>query len=185
VLRQFTDLNMSKRPGRNDPCPCGSGRKYKNCHLDKDERPVAYETPPDVAARLKAHMREEATRRDRLGNVRPLITAIHQGHRIIAVGSRVYFDKRWRTFTDFLFFYIQDVMDREWWQDQSTKAAGERHPLLAWRAHVVALSKTLPREPVCGESLISSAFWNSPCTGECATRRSGYRCKWRSFQTMT
>ncbi|WP_369126992.1 SEC-C metal-binding domain-containing protein [Paracoccus liaowanqingii] len=21
----------SKRPGRNDPCPCGSGRKYKQC----------------------------------------------------------------------------------------------------------------------------------------------------------
>ena len=20
------------RAGRNDPCPCGSGRKYKNCH---------------------------------------------------------------------------------------------------------------------------------------------------------
>ena len=23
--------------GRNDPCHCGSGKKYKNCHLDKDE----------------------------------------------------------------------------------------------------------------------------------------------------
>jgi hypothetical protein len=22
---------MSK-PGRNDPCPCGSGKKYKHCH---------------------------------------------------------------------------------------------------------------------------------------------------------
>lgn len=21
-----------KQPGRNDPCPCGSGKKYKNCH---------------------------------------------------------------------------------------------------------------------------------------------------------
>ncbi len=25
------------RPGRNDLCPCGSGRKYKQCCLDKDE----------------------------------------------------------------------------------------------------------------------------------------------------
>jgi hypothetical protein len=24
-------------PGRNDPCPCGSGRKYKQCCLQKDE----------------------------------------------------------------------------------------------------------------------------------------------------
>ena len=23
--------------GRNDPCPCGSGKKYKKCHLEKDE----------------------------------------------------------------------------------------------------------------------------------------------------
>jgi hypothetical protein len=25
------------RPGRNDPCWCGSGKKYKKCHLDADE----------------------------------------------------------------------------------------------------------------------------------------------------
>ena len=25
--------NSSDRVGRNDPCPCGSGKKYKNCHL--------------------------------------------------------------------------------------------------------------------------------------------------------
>lgn len=25
------------RVGRNDPCPCGSGRKYKRCCLEKDE----------------------------------------------------------------------------------------------------------------------------------------------------
>ena len=24
-----------KKPGRNDPCPCGSGKKYKNCHGKK------------------------------------------------------------------------------------------------------------------------------------------------------
>jgi len=27
-----------KKIGRNDPCPCGSGRKYKNCCLRKDQR---------------------------------------------------------------------------------------------------------------------------------------------------
>ena len=26
-----------KNVGRNDICPCGSGRKYKKCHLLKDE----------------------------------------------------------------------------------------------------------------------------------------------------
>jgi hypothetical protein len=28
----------ARRPGRNDPCQCGSGRKYKKCHLRDDER---------------------------------------------------------------------------------------------------------------------------------------------------
>lgn len=26
-----------KRPGRNEPCHCGSGKKYKHCCLVKDE----------------------------------------------------------------------------------------------------------------------------------------------------
>lgn len=26
---------MATTVGRNDPCPCGSGRKYKNCCADK------------------------------------------------------------------------------------------------------------------------------------------------------
>ncbi len=28
---------MTPRAGRNDPCPCGSGKKYKKCHLPIDE----------------------------------------------------------------------------------------------------------------------------------------------------
>lgn len=24
-------IHVGKKPGRNDPCPCGSGKKYKNC----------------------------------------------------------------------------------------------------------------------------------------------------------
>jgi hypothetical protein len=29
---------VSPRVGRNQPCPCGSGKKYKYCHLGNDER---------------------------------------------------------------------------------------------------------------------------------------------------
>ena len=25
-------VHVEKKAGRNDPCPCGSGKKYKNCH---------------------------------------------------------------------------------------------------------------------------------------------------------
>jgi preprotein translocase subunit SecA len=28
-----TIRNVGSKVGRNDPCPCGSGKKYKNCHM--------------------------------------------------------------------------------------------------------------------------------------------------------
>ena len=61
------------RPGRNDPCPCGSGRKYKQCCLEKDEAALrealakaaalSPEPAPDVpaprAARPPKHKTEQ------------------------------------------------------------------------------------------------------------------------------
>lgn len=31
------DRKIKQKTGRNDPCPCGSGKKYKKCCMDKDE----------------------------------------------------------------------------------------------------------------------------------------------------
>lgn len=28
---------MASKPNRNEPCHCGSGKKYKNCHYEKDQ----------------------------------------------------------------------------------------------------------------------------------------------------
>ena len=30
--------SMVTKPGRNDPCTCGSGKKYKKCCLEKDQQ---------------------------------------------------------------------------------------------------------------------------------------------------
>ena len=53
------DKTAVARLGRNEPCHCGSGRKYKQCCLDKDESETriahakaaaeAPESPPDAA----------------------------------------------------------------------------------------------------------------------------------------
>jgi preprotein translocase subunit SecA len=32
--------NRGERVGRNDPCPCGSGKKYKNCCLRKESEVI-------------------------------------------------------------------------------------------------------------------------------------------------
>jgi len=39
------------RVGRNDPCPCGSGRKYKKCHLDA--RPTSVASVPSSPAQVR------------------------------------------------------------------------------------------------------------------------------------
>jgi len=31
------DTTSGRTAGRNEPCPCGSGKKYKHCCLEKDE----------------------------------------------------------------------------------------------------------------------------------------------------
>ena len=33
-----TIRNIGAKIGRNDPCHCGSGKKYKNCHMKTDQQ---------------------------------------------------------------------------------------------------------------------------------------------------
>ena len=59
------------KPGRNDPCPCGSGKKYKKCCLTNDE---AAENERLVAERAEREERAAAKRQE-LRKVREAITA--------------------------------------------------------------------------------------------------------------
>jgi tetratricopeptide (TPR) repeat protein len=43
---------MVSRPGRNDPCPCGSGKKYKHCCLGSDSDPFRDDTVVSVQPAL-------------------------------------------------------------------------------------------------------------------------------------
>jgi hypothetical protein len=47
------------RPGRNDPCPCGSGRKYKKCHLQADERAHSATNRAAALHALDEHLKTE------------------------------------------------------------------------------------------------------------------------------
>jgi tetratricopeptide (TPR) repeat protein len=55
------------KPGRNDPCPCGSGKKYKHCCFAKDqaERSARIAAmprtsiPDEIASAFAAHAYEE------------------------------------------------------------------------------------------------------------------------------
>ncbi len=47
-----------RKPGRNDQCPCGSGKKYKQCCLAKDEE-TAREARAQAAAEAAAKAQAE------------------------------------------------------------------------------------------------------------------------------
>lgn len=53
--------DATAKPGRNDPCWCGSGLKYKKCHLDVDRRenggPLRGDGPPPLDPSLWDGMR--------------------------------------------------------------------------------------------------------------------------------
>jgi hypothetical protein len=56
-------------PGRNDPCWCGSGKKYKKCHLDSDARPQTAAPAmsgeyPALRNRLGEFLMETTSKRD-------------------------------------------------------------------------------------------------------------------------
>lgn len=60
-------MTTSPRPGRNDPCHCGSGKKYKKCHADQDEAAESARLkkagPPPMQGdpmRMMARLREMA-----------------------------------------------------------------------------------------------------------------------------
>jgi hypothetical protein len=41
VFRSEEKEPPATKPGRNDDCWCGSGKKYKKCHLPDDEKKAA------------------------------------------------------------------------------------------------------------------------------------------------
>ncbi len=58
------------KPGRNEPCSCGSGRKYKHCCLPNDEA-------AEAAARVKAQ-EEQASQPPEAETVKPPRAPKHQ-----------------------------------------------------------------------------------------------------------
>jgi hypothetical protein len=46
------------RIGRNEPCPCKSGKKFKKCHLATQMRVIPAEAAAELAAEFRARERK-------------------------------------------------------------------------------------------------------------------------------
>jgi len=127
--------------GRNDPCFCGSGKKFKRCHGGVQHTLPALLTGEKLTKQIieegkrlfEQHKARELQRKKQQGLGRPIISIEHQGYRFVAVGNTFHYGK-WKTFPDFLHYYIKHTLSGEWGNAEIAKPLPERHPLMQWYA---------------------------------------------------
>jgi len=73
---------MPSKTGRNDPCPCGSGKKYKHCCLEKDQ---AAEHEKFALAATAAAVTAAAEQKD----MEDRIKALDEAHELAAASNAV------------------------------------------------------------------------------------------------
>jgi len=120
----------ARKIGRNDPCSCGGGKKYKKCCLNNQN--TTSPIPADVKLqfeRIQA-LQEQIKKQQGLG--RSIISEVFKGYRFVATGSRIHYSKNWKTFHDFLVDYIKTVVGKDWGSSELKKAPEEQHPIIQW-----------------------------------------------------
>lgn len=133
------------KPGRNQPCPCGSGKKYKRCHgsLSTIDRIMA-----EVPQRLARHRAKEHQRTAQQGLGRPIIAAeLRDGHRIVAVNNRIFYSKKWKTFHEFLIAYLLEMLGPDWCKAELSKPLDQRHPVMLWYYKLCEQQRLFVSEP--------------------------------------
>jgi SEC-C motif len=135
------------RPGRNDPCHCGSEKKYKRCCSGADEeaasekrrragriRGMSYEhAPPEVLAAKERSEREQRGIREQLARdfgvlINVVAPVEFEGGKVWAIGSRVYTGAPPRqTFHEFILGVLRGELGKEWADSQEALDPADRH----------------------------------------------------------
>lgn len=116
--------------GRNNPCPCGSGKKYKKCCYLSQQTPFINGIPPEIIQKFQEIQISEDKKRQLFGDVRPIIHADFQGFKFVAAGNELHYAKKWKTFPDFLLSYMVARLGSDWGNAELKKPFQERHQIL-------------------------------------------------------
>lgn len=157
----FGGQRRERKIGRNDPCPCGSGLKFKKCCIAKAKRVqrasdlpkienvgvMPPQLPNKVMRRFAELQRQERERVMRYGEIRPQIAMEFQGHRFVAVGSKLHYSKNWKFFPDFLRDYVPAVFGKEWGDAELAKPEQQRHPVVEWRGEAIRFMNAQQPQP--------------------------------------
>jgi len=111
----------SNKIGRNDPCPCGSGLKYKKCCLNRTASGfrTQEQSQPEIISPTEPHLQI-------------LSSIVHNGYRFRIVFNRVYQRPLSETFHEFLVEIIKWTFGEVWWRKQKGMSRERRHNVLNW-----------------------------------------------------
>lgn len=130
--------------GRNDPCPCGSGNKYKRCHGSPEWQANTTRGMREAKARAEA---QNMQRERQQGLGKPIISAEAFGQRFVAVRNRLLHSQKWLTFHDFLNDYIKMAIGEDWGNAELAKPLEQRHPILVWYHYLCDHQRHFIKEP--------------------------------------
>lgn len=117
--------------GRNHPCPCGNGRKYKHCHGILQAEPTP-NTRLDLDMLRRRAEAQHSQRRKQQGLGKPIISMSVGKKRVVVVGNTVYISTAWLTFHDFLRQFLVQKLGVEWFKLETAKNSLARHPVVRW-----------------------------------------------------
>jgi hypothetical protein len=154
------------RPARNDPCHCGSDRKYKKCCEEADEKAASaerqrasaiqsftYEEASSEVLALKAQVdRRRQSIREYLSRDYGVLIGIvppvdHGGGRVWAIGNRVFTDcPANQTFHEFITGLLRQALGREWFERQEALSADEEQHLYRCVREYIAWTERISDE---------------------------------------
>jgi hypothetical protein len=81
---------------------------------------------------VRQHEAREAVRQKQQGLGRPILSAEANGYRLVFVKNTMHYSKSWKTFHDFLLYYLRNTFGKEWWEAEMAKPENSRHPIIRW-----------------------------------------------------
>lgn len=116
---------MNKKIGRNLSCPCGSGKKYKKCHMDLDK------IPSEVFQHFEKIKKRELSLREigiYINYVNPIL---FNDKKVWALGNKVYARSNPNeTFHDFIQFILKETLGNDWITEQLQLPVNDQHFLI-------------------------------------------------------
>lgn len=92
---------------------------------------------------MRLHEAQENVRKQQQGQGNPIISFLSHGYRIVLVRKRIYWEKNWLVFPNFLLAFMKNTLGAEWGTKEKDK--GE-HPIFRWLTKFQRHNDSLPTE---------------------------------------